>query len=294
MKEHETRYPCMPQGREVYTSQGPECVFCGDLNPDERHYNFHKVLPCSKKSLAARSYTRKTHLIHHLKTHGIPDGSALAEEWRDTLDKKFFSCGFCIACFQSHTDQLNHIDNAHYKKNQNISEWDSNTIILGLLHQPRVQESWRNILKAYPEFNDLGFRWSSAAVKKLQLRLEKSEETANNLALAAFNESTYDWTGNTQIKYMPAVGFTNQDTNAPSNLPIVWPQASPAQMPFTPSQSSIYDGTMMKSPVQTPFQAWRSIATSHISPVVPNANPTAYQNNSSQELMITNRPQKFY
>ena len=97
MKEHETRYPCMPQGREIYTAQGPECVLCGDLNPDERHYSLHKILPCSIKPLAARSYTRKSHLITHLKTHGISDGFALAEEWRDTLDKKYFSCGFCLA-----------------------------------------------------------------------------------------------------------------------------------------------------------------------------------------------------
>ena len=287
----------MPQGREIYTAQGPECVLCGDLNPDERHYSLHNTLPCSNKTLAARSYTRKIHLINHLKAHGILDGSAFAEEWRDTLDKKYFSCGFCIACFHSHTDQLNHIDSSHYKKNQNISEWDSNIIILGLLLQPRVQESWQNLLKAYPQCNESGFRWSSATVKKLQLRLEKSEETANDLALAAFNESTYDWTHNTQIESMPVVGFSDQDTNIHDNMPIVWPQGSPAQMLLTPNQSSIYDDRMMNTPLQARFPAWRSIPTSHLSPGVLNANPTAYQNNSShssQALMMTDRPQNHH
>ena len=289
MKEHETRYPCMPQGREIYTAQGPECVLCGDLNPDERHYSLHKILPCSNKPLAARSYTRKSHLITHLKTHGISDGSALAEEWRDTLDKKYFSCGFCVACFHSHTDQLNHIDSAHYKKHQNISEWQSNKIILGLLLQPRVQESWRNILKAHPQCNDSGFRWSPAVVKKLQLRLEKSEETANELALAAFTESSYNWKQNAQAESMPVVSFSDQDANTHGNMPIIWPQATPAETLLTPNQSSVYDRRMLNTPFQAPNSAWRSSATNQLRPGVLSTNPTAYQNNSSQELMMADR-----
>ena len=293
MKEHETRYPCMPQGCERYTVHGPECVLCGALNPDERHYNSHRIQPCSNRALVARSYTRKSHLISHLKTHGISDGSTLAEEWRDTLSKKYFSCGFCIACFHSHTDQLNHIDSAHYKNHQHISEWDSNYVVLGLLLQSGVQESWRSILKLHPRYNDSGFRWRPAAVKSLQLRLEKREETADSLALAAFNESTYDWIQNTQVEPMPVAGFSNQNMNIQHNTPIIQTQSTPALMVSTPNQTSVFDGGMMNTSLQPQYPAWRSIATTHLSPGVLNANPTAYENNSSQAMMITELPQTF-
>lgn len=293
MKEHETRYPCMPQGRERYTAHGPECVLCGVLNPDERHYDSHKILPCcSNQTLVTRSYTRKSHLISHLKTHDVADGSALAEGWRDTLDKKYFSCGFCITCFHSHTDQLNHIDSAHYKKHQHIREWDSDKVIRGLLLQPGVQESWRNILAVHSQYIGSGFRWSPATAKSLQLRLEKREETANNLALAAFNESTYDWIQNTQLDSMPVAGFSNQDLSIHHNLPIIQPQATLAQMHVTPNQSSVYNGGMMNTAFQAQNPAWGSIATSHFSPGAVNANPTAYRNNSSRELMMTDRAQR--
>ena len=293
MKEHETRYPCMPNGCERYTVHGPECVLCGALNPDERHYNSHKIQPCSNKTLVARSYTRKSHLISHLKNHGISDGSTLAEEWRDTLSKKYFSCGFCIACFHSHTDQLNHIDSAHYKNHQHISEWDSNNAVLGLLLQPGVQESWQDILKVHPRYNNSGFRWHPAAVKRLQLRLEKREEPVDSLALAAFNEGTYDWMQNTQVESMPVAGFSNQNLNIQHNFPIVQSQSTPAQMIFTPNQSSVFDGGMMNNSIQSQHPTWRSIATTHLSPGVLNANPTAYENNSSQAMMITELPQNF-
>lgn len=195
-----------------------------------------------------------------------------------------------LPCFHSHTEQLNHIDSAHYKKQQNISEWQSNNIILGLLLQPRVQESWRNILKAHPQCNDSGFRWSPAVVKKLQLRLEKSEETANDLALATFTESTYNWTQNAQVESMPVVSFSDQNANIHGNMPIIWPQATPAETLFTPNQSSIYDRRTVNSPFQAQHPAWRSIATNQLCPGMLSTNPTAYQNNSShnssQELMM--------
>ncbi len=290
MKEHETRYPCMPQGREIHTAHGPECVLCGVLNPDERHYDSHKILPCSNKTLIARSYTRKLHLINHLKTHGIPDGSALAEKWRDTLDKKYFSCGFCIACFHSHADQLNHIDSAHYKSHQHISEWKSDNIILGLLLQPGVQQSWRYILTVHQRYNDSGFRWSSAAVKSLQLRLEKSEETANDLAMAAFNESTYDWRPNSRVESIPAAGFSNEDMDTYQHTPNAQHQAIPSQMLFAPNQTSVYDGGMMNTSLQAQHPAWRPIVTTDLSPSVLNANPTVYQNNSSREVATADHP----
>ena len=292
MKEHETRYPCMPHGHERHTARGPECVLCGMLNPNEKHYNSHKILPCSIKTLAARSYKRKLHLINHLKAHGVPDGSILAEQWRDTLDKKYFSCGFCIAYFHSHADQLNHIDSKHYKNHQHISDWEPSKIILGLLLQPGIRESWREMLRKNPQYNDADFRWNITAVKSLQLRLEKCEETADDLALAAFSEIIYDPLSRAQVASTPTAKLFNEHVNIYNyTMPITPPQNIPAQMFSASKQGFIYDGGMNNNPLRTQHTVWHPIPTNHSSPGVLNANPTADQKNSSQELMTKDRPQ---
>ena len=294
MKEHETRYPCMPQGREIYTVQGPMCVLCGLLDPDEQHFDSHKILSCSHKGLNARSYTRKCHLVNHLKSHGIPDGSALAEQWRNTVTKKFFSCGFCIACFHTHTDQLNHIDSAHYKMHRHISEWNADRIIIGLLLQPGVQKAWQQILTLHTPCNELGFHWNPVRIKSLQLRLEKSEEPSDILALAAFNESTYHWTQDTQVDSLPIVGFPHQGLNVPQHMPHHQAQASPVRMNFSPNQSSLYGNGLVNNPLQPYYPTERSNLVNQHNPGVLRSSSPSYQNNSSQVMMMTDRPQGFH
>ena len=289
MKEHETRYLCMPQGREMHTVQGPMCVLCGLLDPDEQHYDSHKILPCSNKGLNARSYTRKGHLINHLKSHGVPDGSALAERWRSTETKRFFSCGFCIACFHTHTDQLNHIDNAHYKTHRHISEWNADRSIIGLLLQPGVQKAWQQILTSHGPCNEMGFQWNPVRVKSLQLRLEKSEEPPDILALAAFNEGTYHWTQDTQVDSLPIAGFPHQDLNVPQRLPHHQALASPARMDSL-NQSSVYGDGLAINPLQPFHPTVRSNSVDHHCGGILRTGYPSYQNNSSQVMMATDRP----
>ncbi|KAM0798465.1 hypothetical protein BDR22DRAFT_891258 [Usnea florida] len=291
MKEHETRYPCMPQGHEMHTVQGPMCVLCGLLNPGEQHYDSHKISSCSNKGLNARSYTRKGHLINHLKSHGIPDGSALAERWRNTETKKFFSCGFCIACFHTHTDQLNHIDNAHYKMHQHISEWNADRIIIGLLLQPGVQIAWRQILTLHDPCNEMGFHWNPIRAKSLQLRLEKSEEPSDILALAAFNESTHHWTQDSQVDSLPIAGFSHRGLNIPQHMPHHQASASLARMDVSLNQSLVYGNGSVNNALQPFHPTVRSDSVNQHSPGVPRTGYPAYQNNSSQVMMMTDRPQ---
>ena len=290
MKEHETRYPCMPQGHEMHTVQGPMCVLCGLLDPDEQHYDSHKILPCYNKGLNARSYTRKGHLINHLKSHGVLDGSALAERWRSTETKRFFACGFCIACFHTHTDQLNHIDNAHYKTHQHISEWKADRNIIGLLLQPGVQKAWQQILTSHAPCNEMGFQWNPVRVKSLQLRLEKSEEPPNILALAAFNESTYHWTQDTQVDSLPIVGLSHQNLNVPQRLPHHQALASPARMDLSMKQSSVYGNGLVNNPLQPFHPTVRSNSVDQLSPGNLRTGYPSYQNNSSQVMMATALP----
>ena len=187
MKEHETIFPCMPQGPVRITDSGPVCAFCSVQNPDQNHLDSHSIQHCLVKP---RSYTRKANLVKHLEVHGVPNRLQLADEWQFAFSKKCFSCGFCIAIFYTINDQLNHIDLDHFRRSDDILNWDVTKVIKGLLLQPGLDIAWRSVSVDY---TDSGFSWDPATSKSLQLRLELAEENLQELAVAAFNGSTYDW-----------------------------------------------------------------------------------------------------
>ena len=191
MREHETRFYCMLQGPEVHTENGPKCAFCDVLHPDRRHLGMHNIQLCENKTLAERSYPRKNLLTNHLKYHKVVEPSILADQWRNTIDKKFFACGFCGSCFDSHGEQTTHIDVMHYRRSEHISNWDYNKVIRGLLSQPGVRDCWRELLATNPYLQESSLTWELALAKKLQLRLERSEETAEVLLRAAIAQSNY-------------------------------------------------------------------------------------------------------
>ena len=166
MKEHDTVYPC---------------ILCLD------HDHVKK----------AKSYSRKTNLLGHLEaSHEFSheEGSDLAETWKKTIPKQYFSCGFCISLFTSILDQLNHIDNEHFKKMQQIGEWDINKVIRGLLKQPDVAFVWQNVFQSNSASQEL--TWVTSVAKDLQLRLELSNETARDLAESAITLA--NWRGSPQ------------------------------------------------------------------------------------------------
>ena len=209
MKEHETRYRCMPKGPIEYTTRGARCAFCGFRNPDQRHCDIHKAFPCANRTLDVRSYTRKPHFITHLKTHNISNAIDLAEHWKDTIKKRHFACGFCVFHFHSLIEQLNHIDVAHYRLFHHIRDWDPNKVIRGLLLQSGVSESWQRILASHHGLMESLLRWDVSVVRKLQFRLEVGNESADILAESAFNESTYDSSHHGEIETLDASGISH-------------------------------------------------------------------------------------
>ncbi|CAF9919595.1 hypothetical protein IMSHALPRED_004666 [Imshaugia aleurites] len=245
MKEHMTRYRCMPRGPIEHTTDGAKCAFCGFHNPTQGHCDTHKAYTCANKSLDARSYTRKTHLLTHLKTHYISDGVELADHWRDRINKRHFSCGFCVSHFHTLTDQLNHIDIAHYRLFQHVREWDFNKVIRGLLLQPGVDGSWRRILASHPYLIESLFHWDFSGVKRLKSRLEMSDEPADTLAEAAFIESKYHWSRQGEAETIDATRLSyHGDADAPQPKPAT--QAA-APIPFDSSESTAADGESMTS-----------------------------------------------
>ena len=182
MKEHETIYICMPNGAIDIERK---CVLCGIVSPDQNHLNSHNISSCMERH---RRYTRKCNLVKHLEMHGAVSSTKLADSWRVTLEKRYFSCGFCVALFFTRSEQLAHIDN-HFRNYEDISDWDFDKVISGLLLQPDVVSSWDSVSGNHDKS---AFSWDRSLNKDLQLRLELSDEPADALALAAFNDSTYD------------------------------------------------------------------------------------------------------
>ena len=160
----------------------------------ERHMREHeKTYLCNICARGNSTFTRKSNLVRHLsKDHGFSDDAArnLADKLRHTDIKKAYACGFCIQTFKIHSDQLNHIDQEHWRRGQDISEWDLNKIIHGLLLQPNIQSSWRHL------FGDISsatrdLTWNTPEAQGLIRRLQLNEEPADDLAAATIAQLTH-------------------------------------------------------------------------------------------------------
>ena len=134
----------------------------------KEHETIYRCMHCTRFTNGkSKTYTRKANLVKHLQdAHDISTGGPLADKWRKSIKKKYFSCRFCISLFTSMTEQWNHIDNEHFKLFQGIHQWEFNNVIRGLLLQPGVNDIWRSIFgNAYNTSQDL--IWDSSVVKSL-------------------------------------------------------------------------------------------------------------------------------
>ena len=134
-------------------------------------------------------------MVNHLiKSHGITEarqGRDLADEWRHTVKKQAWSCGFCISLFLTFHDRLKHIDIEHFRRRQDIRDWDLNKVVLGLLKQPKMEKAWKTRLALLPPGvlpQDLA--WDKIFAKDLREKLEigpLNDHHATTLADAAFS-----------------------------------------------------------------------------------------------------------
>ena len=132
-------------------------------------------------------------MVKHLKEHRVhsKDAVALADQWRYALNKKVFSCGFCVIIFSTKMDRWNHIDKDHWRHGQDMSSWDLSNCIRGLLLEGRLQAAWRFLLRSHPDVVESSLRWEMPTAEGLQLRLETLVESVTVLARAALTLSSY-------------------------------------------------------------------------------------------------------
>ena len=222
-EQHEKGFVCMPEGPIESTEAGRRCAFCGLLNPNQQHLDTHGVALCTSKSVKDRRFTRRFQLVKHLETHGIFNGTVLADSWQMKVRNKYYSCGFCVASFVSHGDKLNHVDACHFRRFQSIDEWNPNMVIRGLLLQPAVFEAWR-LLSAY-DVRSADLVWEPHVATTLRSRLEISDEPAERLAADAFDQAilqktdshpaltpVYGAEGSSQVAYNEEPFGRNQQT----------------------------------------------------------------------------------
>ena len=158
----------------------------------KRHMREHELLGYPCHICAKRCYYRKSNLVRHLIfVHHFSEDAAYnqAPMCKRVQTKKAYACGFCIRIFKTQSDQLNHIDDEHWRYDQDISDWDLNKVIQGLLLQPDIQSSWLDRFgKPSSAVQDL--TWNPSEAQDLILRLGLSEEPAEDLAVAAIAQLT--------------------------------------------------------------------------------------------------------
>ena len=223
MKEHETVWPCMPNGAYEISGTGLICMLCGSLNPNETHMTGHAIRDCGDTSTKPRNFSRRMNLEKHLsQSHAVPPHRTrgLAETWRKTLGKKNFACGFCICVFSSIHEQLNHIDNDHFKKGQQITEWSATNVIQGLLLSPEVAKSFQTMLSMEPYAIARDLHWDKRSVEDLQRRLEMAEDTADALASEAYQMLTCGLSRRDSYGYYASTGLPGTDVVCQSKAAI--------------------------------------------------------------------------
>lgn len=104
------------------------CAFCQIKDPSENHFlNSHRILECSKKSEADRTFGRPDHLRQHAKNFhksSLPD--EVRDKWRSLrnaqeADKEWL-CGFCGDKLATWDLRETHISN-HFKNGKTMADW---------------------------------------------------------------------------------------------------------------------------------------------------------------------------
>ena len=164
-KEHETRFVCK------LDSATHESM--ADQNPGTKAF----------------SSKRRDIMVNHLnKSHGlaVQEGRVLADQWRFTVKKQAWSCGFCGSLLLDFKDRLRHIDTEHFRKYESMQQWDFNKVIHGLLLQPRMENAWtKRTASLFPWVQPEDLIWTEAFAKNMRQKLEigpLDESDANRLA----------------------------------------------------------------------------------------------------------------
>lgn len=281
-KEHERGFLCMPDGPVIQTRHDRKCALCDTRNPSSQHLAGHNISLCIGGSKGPLKKSRRGDMMKHLALHGVssPASAILVDTWRFDLNKKAFSCGFCVAVFFSITDRLNHIDTEHWRYGQSMNAWDLSNTIRGLLLQPGVEAAWQEILRSKPYLMESSLRWKLPLADglRLQLKLEMGEETGTVLARMALDLSVSEF-GQPNQEALTSIARSDDiffDSSCPANRQLA---ATPMTAQPRSTQNPTYD-------MWLPNTSWERLR--------PGRSPLTDMNTSKSELQTTHRSPRQY
>ncbi|KXJ86195.1 hypothetical protein Micbo1qcDRAFT_153415 [Microdochium bolleyi] len=119
------RWVCSPDGPTFINSDSglPNCVFCGEANPDEAHVDSHNFSSCTERTQTERTFYRKDHLRQHLKlVHNVKFLASPMERWRVNSPEILSRCGFCGISLDNWTARADHLAE-HFKTGSTMADW---------------------------------------------------------------------------------------------------------------------------------------------------------------------------
>lgn len=97
------------------------CRFCEAPFPVDAHWDEHEFLICARKPVQDRSFSRKDHLLQHLrKFHGCTKVPEI-ETWRKEANIHS-RCGFCGSSLPTWRERADHLTD-HFKAGFSMHQW---------------------------------------------------------------------------------------------------------------------------------------------------------------------------
>ncbi|EXK36097.1 hypothetical protein FOMG_09286 [Fusarium oxysporum f. sp. melonis 26406] len=121
------QWECSPLGPTAL-NEGSEtvCVYCGFVDPDNRHFEEHNHDLCHKRERGERVFYRKDHLRQHLRlVHGSEFMKWPMEEWKSKHEGVLSRCGFCDIAMTTWSERVNHLAE-HFKEGRTMADWKGN------------------------------------------------------------------------------------------------------------------------------------------------------------------------
>lgn len=115
------------------------CVFCNASSPTVEHLNQHSVAGCLQQAAENRTFTRKDHLVQHIRQVHLKSGkrgdkldhrlARIVKSWvreiqTEEIDPSALWCGFCRTSFDDYGWQkrVDHVAE-HFQQDRIIDDW---------------------------------------------------------------------------------------------------------------------------------------------------------------------------
>lgn len=135
------RWTCAPHGGSVLSSETGRhhCAYCNMLDPTMDHLELHNHSAC----LNNHSFSRKDHLVQHLRGFHQLQTLPILDDWQVQLPLVVSRCGFCDKRLASWAERTNHISK-HFRQGLSMKDWKGDHCF-----EPSIASQIKNALPPY-------------------------------------------------------------------------------------------------------------------------------------------------